>query len=213
MIVGSHSEDSVTDHDSGSDMMTVTAHQKKRQPIKSALVRSVEESRKKRSLRFQSHGIIDVEDMTAKFTTVTIREYSITIGDNPASVTGPSLSLGWTYSSEQTFLLADFEDQRPPRRKGREMILPARLRLERLQDAGFSKSEITSGTKPVNIARAQRKHTLETMQLQKLQSIGESLFRKILNLFTLGVRKRKERKFLNQYKGGVVIQQYPVVAK
>jgi hypothetical protein len=174
--------------------------QQQQRPLKPALVRSIEESRKARALRFQRQGITNEQDIAIRFTTVTIREYPVTIGDNPTSRSGPPLTIEWKYDAEQTLDLVDYEDQLPgPRRVGPEMLVPPSIRVDRLRQAGMSRAEIVKFSRPVNIARRQRQRTYETLHMQPLQACGEKVARNVLNLLTLGERKRNERKFLEPY--------------
>ena len=135
-----------------------------------------------------------------QFSTVTIRSYPIVIGDNPSSLAGPPLSIAWHHESEYTIGVHDYEEQRPERRKGREMIIPLSMRMHKLKAAGFAQSEILQYTRPVNIARNQRKRTEATLQLIALHEFFEAASRKIRDLLDLGRRKRRERKFLKQYR-------------
>jgi hypothetical protein len=131
-----------------------------------------------------------------RFSNVSIREYSVIVGDNPGGMYGPPLSIGWEYGNEVTLDVMDYEQQRPPRRKGREMLIPAEVRVERLRDAGYSRAEIVSLTKPVNVARSQRKKTLDTLHLQPLFQLHEKLSRSTISMLTGGRRKKTEMKLL-----------------
>ena len=59
-----------------------------------------------------------------RFGNVTIRDYPRAISDNPASSSGPSISIGWNYQKESTMSINDYETSRTQRRMGREMIIP-----------------------------------------------------------------------------------------
>jgi hypothetical protein len=135
-----------------------------------------------------------------RFGNVSIRQYSVIVGDNPGGHAGPPLSIGWEHDDEVTLDVLEYEQQRPPRRKGREMLVPVDVRVERLRDAGYSRSDIVALTKPVNLARTQRRRTLETLHLQPLYQLHEKLSRKTLLLLTGGRRKRSERKLLAAHR-------------
>ena len=127
------------------------------------------------------------------FTHVTIRDYPRSIGDNPASTSGPSISIGWKHEAECTIPLDEFEENRAPRRLGREMIIPAQIREDLLRQEGYSRAEIMQCMKELNIIRGQRRRTYETLHLQSLQLLSERISRKAWNVLTLGEYKRKEQ--------------------
>ncbi len=127
------------------------------------------------------------------FTHVTIRDYPRSIGDNPASTSGASISIGWKHEAECTIALDEFEENRAPRRLGREMIIPAQIREGLLRQEGYSRAEIMQCMRELNVIRGQRRRTYETLHLQSLQLLTERMSRKAWNVLTLGEYKRKEQ--------------------
>jgi hypothetical protein len=101
--------------------------------------------------------------------------------------------------SEVSADLEEYEVSRPPRRDNLEMQMPPSYRKELLRRAGYTRGEITDLTKPVNIARAQRARTRETLNLDGVNELVEKISRKTFNVLTLGMAKRSERKFLKPY--------------
>lgn len=188
----------------------------------SCLVHSPECSRRKRMLRLQQKlrsTMVDdlsssmrtadstiatsesnVPALEVQFSTVTIRDFPRTIGDNPASSAGLSVSIDWNYEKECTLSLDEYEDRRKPRRLGREMIMPPQVREVILREAGFSRAEIVRALRELNVVRGQRRRTYETLHLQPLQALSEKITRKAWNLVTLGEYKRKERSLINPYR-------------
>jgi hypothetical protein len=153
----------------------------------------IAESRKRRIQRTKDKGIAAVQ-----FSTITIRNYPYAIGDNPASRSGPSLSIAWGFESEETASVDNYEELLllSPRRQRMEMLMPPQVREQILKRAGFTKRQIREVTKPVNICRAQRRRTICSLQASHLHEISEKCWRKTLNFLSLGGRKRKEKKFL-----------------
>lgn len=137
-----------------------------------------------------------------QFSQLQIREYPIEIGDNPGAASGPSLSIGWSHFSEVELSIDEYESQRPHRRFRLEMLVPPDTRFERLRSAGFSRKEIMSATRPVNIIRQQRRRTRETLQLQPLYEMNEKVGRKAIQLLTMGKRKKEEKDLLNRSNHG-----------
>jgi hypothetical protein len=133
------------------------------------------------------------------FTTVQIREHGCILGDNPGGTVGPPITIDWSYLSEFTADLEEYEETRPPRRDPLEMQMPASYRRDLLRRAGYTRGEIADLTRPVNVARAQRARSREAMKLDGVNELAERVSRSTLNVLTLGMRKRKERKFLKPY--------------
>ena len=185
-------------------------------PKRSNLIHSIEESRKSRLIRPRDSRAVDGKDdllsqpqlhqveasvvdttnvpkLTVQFSTVTVRDFPRAMGDNPASSCGPSISIGWRHESECTVPLEEYEENRGPRRCGREMIIPVPIREALLREAGYSRAEIMKGVRDINIIRGQRRRTYETLHLQSFQLLTERISRKAWNVLTLGKNKRKER--------------------
>lgn len=183
----------------------------------SCLVRSPEASRNSRLLRMQQTlGITSTESdapvsLGVQFSTVTIRDFPRTIGDNPASSAGLSVSIDWKYEAEHTLPLDEYEERRKPRRNGREMIMPPQLREAILREAGFSRAEFVRALRELNVIRGQRRRTYETLHLQPFQALTEKLSRKFLNLVTMGEFKRKERNLINKYRSTVQADKHSLV--
>lgn len=57
------------------------------------------------------------------FSSVIIREYDQTIGDNPSVSYGPPISLDWEYTQLECVTLEHYEAHRPPRRTMRQMCM------------------------------------------------------------------------------------------
>lgn len=141
---------------------------------------------------------VDIPKLTVQFSTITIRDYPRSIGDNPASSCGPSVSIGWKHESECTVVLDEYEENRSPRRVGREMIIPVKIREEILREMGYSRADIMKCIREINIIRGQRRRTYETLHLQSFQLLTERISRKAWNVLTLGEFKRKERMTLQE---------------
>lgn len=140
-----------------------------------------------------------------RFEGITIREYFITIGDNPSPLFGPPLSLDWMFDSEYSLTVDRYEELRQKRRTGREMMIPSRMREDILLQSGFARKEIVAYTKPVNIARSQRRRTAASLGLSTIEEVSETIHRKIVNMVTFGKQKKEERKFLAPYKKKISI--------
>jgi len=102
---------------------------------------------------------------TASFSTLEIREYAITLGDNPGGAQGPPISLDWDYNEGQTQVMSldDYEDTRPPRRDKYQMHMAENLRRWRLlRETGCSLKDLMKATKAAANVRKQRKKSIES---------------------------------------------------
>mmetsp|Transcript_1846 Transcript_1846/g.3962 ORF Transcript_1846/g.3962 Transcript_1846/m.3962 type:complete len:253 (+) Transcript_1846:170-928(+) len=112
-----------------------------------------------------------------RFSTLTIREYPRVLGDN-VTVMGPPISISWTHQEETIYDLEDYEEAcRYTRRTQSELKMPSKHRDKILKENGFSKQEIQNAVKQSNIARNQRKRTVEMLKMQPLHETFEKVVR------------------------------------
>ena len=107
-----------------------------------------------------------------KFVNVEIREYDVTLVDNPACSFGPAVGLDWTFSQRDCETLAAYEDRRSRqyrRTTPQELGLSYNQRHEILRNAGFTKKEINKAERGINKARRQRQSTRFWLPLTRLQ--------------------------------------------
>lgn len=110
---------------------------------------------------------------TASFSTLEIRSYSITLGDNPGGSHGAPVSLGWDYNPVDTVNidLESYEKNRPKRRARSEMYMSGSIRMFLLMKSqGYSLHDIEAAAKEAEKLRKQRLKTVKKEQLK--QSIG-----------------------------------------
>eukprot|EP00816_Leptocylindrus_hargravesii_P003089 CAMPEP_0196819160 /NCGR_PEP_ID=MMETSP1362-20130617/69268_1 /TAXON_ID=163516 /ORGANISM="Leptocylindrus danicus, Strain CCMP1856" /LENGTH=257 /DNA_ID=CAMNT_0042197535 /DNA_START=55 /DNA_END=828 /DNA_ORIENTATION=+ len=157
--------------------------------IKSSMrVRTLDESlHGSRHSRFSTNSRVSVSS-NVSFTKVQIREYPVTIGDNPSVSAGPPLSIGWDVQEEYHHDLEDYEDGRGPRRETFQMIVPRRTREDMLKQAGHSRKEFASAIRGTIKAKNQRKATVRNLQFAKADEGIEKVARKFKRLF-----KKKEK--------------------
>jgi hypothetical protein len=156
------------------------------------------QSRIRRAQRLQKDAIQD-DQCVVRFGTVEIREFPTIFGDNPGSRSGPPLSIDWEPTSAEILDVDEYEKNRPEGRMYSEMRIPPKVRLEILKKVGYSRKEIVELGKPVNILRLQRKRTIETRQLHFVEEAAEVVYRRTLNILSMGRRKENERKFLEPF--------------
>ncbi|GAX17984.1 hypothetical protein FisN_18Hh197 [Fistulifera solaris] len=87
--------------------------------------------------------IADPHHFTVQFDKITVREYGIILGDNPACRNGPSVSIGWEYDEFPEILVDDFESIREGnRRTKRGMLMDRTYRVKLLKRLGYADNEI-----------------------------------------------------------------------
>jgi hypothetical protein len=147
----------------------------------------------------QKENNTELRRNVVKFAKVEIREHAIIVGDNPGCCSGPPLSIDWSCEKKRVFDFEAYEASRPERRVRASMQMSKEVRIKLCKAIGYSYQDIVRLTKPVNIARAQRLHTIGTAQTHGLHESAEKITRGLKNALTFGRRKREERKFLEPY--------------
>jgi hypothetical protein len=103
--------------------------------------------------------VADPHHFTVQFDKITVREYGIILGDNPACRNGPSVSIGWEYDEFPEILVDDFESIREGnRRTKRGMLMDRTHRVKLLKRLGYADNEIIEAVrvnKKVHQARLQ----------------------------------------------------------
>lgn len=106
------------------------------------------------------------------FSTLEIREYPITLGDNPGGARGPPVSLDWKHDEDQTQVipLETYEDMRSPRRSRSDLHMAENLRRWRLlREKGYSLRELERASKAAEAVRKQRKNSLKPNPVSKMK--------------------------------------------
>ena len=134
------------------------------------------------------------------FNNIYIHEHPVVLGDNPGGISGPPLTIDWNAQRSIAMPLDDYEKGRPEeaRRNKYQFTLPEMVRIDMLKQSGYSRQEIARLTAPVNRAREQRKASCRASKIDGLLECKETVSRALVNVLTLGRRKRAERLFLEQ---------------
>jgi hypothetical protein len=149
-----------------------------------------------------------------RFSTVQVREFPIGIGDNPAVSRGVPIAIeGWKIydGGDYCFPLEELEqqqEQHPCPRGGdgprRGTLLQLQMgsldRIRMLKEMGYSRCEINHATQNVNVARAQRQRTVQTLKWAGVQEGMERIQRSLLNATLRRTAKQRERIFLAPYR-------------
>jgi len=110
------------------------------------------------------------------FSTITIRQYERILTENPSTIQGPSIGVGWRYKEQPAQELNFYETQRAP------LIVPAaRLILNREQrerlliDLGYTNGHIAMAVRNNCKVRHQRRQTVQNLSAGKYEEVLEGL--------------------------------------
>ena len=121
----------------------------------------------------------DDESIHVKFQNIEIRNYDMTIGDNPACSYGPPVSLDWKYAEASAMPLEEYEESRGARRKSYQMHLNVTHRKKILEGWDITEDEMNYVAKEVKDVRKGRERTKMMLPFWKLEDAAESTKRKI----------------------------------
>ena len=115
-----------------------------------------------------------------KFNSIQIRNYDITLGDNPSCNYGPPVTLDWNYDEMEPISVDAYEEGRGrPPRKMHQLHMLSRQRANLLKiTAGVTDDELASVMDELRKIQKQRNMTRMTLPLMKLQDAAESASRK-----------------------------------
>jgi hypothetical protein len=107
------------------------------------------------------------------FGMLTIQEYPIEMGDNPACSIGAPIQIGWKPQSTSTRNLDFYEYLRQPERRQsrKELMIPAHIRSHILFGAGYSAEEIVSTSLEMERIKKLRIETLQNQGWDRLTMI------------------------------------------
>lgn len=116
-----------------------------------------------RPARYNSDSTIRTNTSMVDFSTLEIREYPITLGNNPGGVQGPPICLDWKHKEEKTVFvsLEEYEKKRDPRRSENDLYIPECLRRWKLLEQGVSMRQMQKASKDADNVRKQRKKTIQ----------------------------------------------------
>ena len=127
---------------------------------------------------FEEMVVDDEESIHVKFQNIEIRNYQMTMGDNPSCTYGPPVSLDWDYDEAHILPLDDYEESRGTRRKSYQMQMNSIYRKKLLDAMNFTPDEIKKVTKEISIIKKSRERTKMMLPFWKLEDAAESAKRK-----------------------------------
>jgi hypothetical protein len=133
------------------------------------------------------------------FGMIVIREYPITVGDNPSTTKGVPVTLAWRHHTEYQLPVEQFEQVRPEyRRSPLELQMSSLDRLRRLKAEGWSGMEL----KRFYASDHRSRIKVRPGWIYFLEERMEQLWRGLLNATIRRRKKKREREWIQQcYRG------------
>jgi hypothetical protein len=131
----------------------------------------------------KTHSVVRRCRSAVTFDQVLIRSYDQCIGDNPSVSYGPPISLDWNYVEMESISLDEYEENRGPRRKPRQMMLNYYNRTNILTwRCGATEQELKVAEQEANKTKKGRAITKYFLPAMKLEDAVRSAARKTKRL-------------------------------
>lgn len=117
---------------------------------------------------------------SVRFDQIAIREFGVTLGDHPGTGMGPPITLEWDHHTEHVIPLDAYEqafDEKQQRRRGRELLMPGKLRHEILI-ANHSDVDIRKAQRQAGRIRSSRSMAVATTDIEPFEIVFQSVVRK-----------------------------------
>jgi hypothetical protein len=119
------------------------------------------------------------------FGNVSVRRYSLTVGDHPECRVGPPITLDWKYYDNEEITSIDHYEKNRGGTEPRRLLSSQRRKLLH-EEFGVSEEDIANSQKEVHIIRENRVESIESKQYKKktnrIKSLIKSVGRKTRNL-------------------------------
>lgn len=125
------------------------------------------------------------------FDKVIVREYAMTMGDNPSCSYGPPVCLDWLYHETTNLKLEEYERTRPRKRNMRQLVLNYYRRCEILESAGYDTAEMKRTTRQINRVKRQRDTTKFFAPVIGVEAVVRSAGRKVKRATKGGARSKE----------------------
>ena len=136
----------------------------------------------------ETHSSIFTRSSTKNFVSfahVEIRNYAVTVGDNPSCLYGPAISFDWEYTQHKSISIDDFEKLRSKSRLHEgELYMTSRVRQSILKMWNVSEEEISTATDKREKIISQRYETKQ-QELRKMRK--ERRIKKIIKRISGGI--------------------------
>eukprot|EP00566_Odontella_aurita_P000819 CAMPEP_0113551560 /NCGR_PEP_ID=MMETSP0015_2-20120614/14590_1 /TAXON_ID=2838 /ORGANISM="Odontella" /LENGTH=378 /DNA_ID=CAMNT_0000452461 /DNA_START=214 /DNA_END=1350 /DNA_ORIENTATION=+ /assembly_acc=CAM_ASM_000160 len=138
------------------------------------------------------------DEFSVRYGSVEIREFPITLGDNPSVSCGPPFTIDWKPQEiYDPVALDEYESSRPPRRSHLQMAIPEAVRKDLLRKTGLTPQQIVSGCRDLNFEKTRRRKSQRLQHLDGFYENVEKARRGVRNSLMPG-RKKKERELIRE---------------
>jgi hypothetical protein len=128
---------------------------------------------------------------TVQFSTITVREYPIMMGDNPAVSDGPPLTIDWEYNELPYLDVEAFESVRRSRRTGKSLVLSRKRRENILRNVGYQDVQIVAGIRHVKKLQSLRMQTVANLGSEKVEEAIQNVGRRMKGMLNFGSRRKQ----------------------
>lgn len=118
-----------------------------------------------------------------RFSTVSIRHYERILTENPSTIQGPSIGIGWHFQQAPAADLDAYEAHRGEPAPSPQLLLSRQVREQMLTDLGFSPADMATAVRNNVKAREQRRRTVQSFTT--FAPVGSAV-KKIFNPFGKG---------------------------
>ncbi|GFH57582.1 hypothetical protein CTEN210_14058 [Chaetoceros tenuissimus] len=120
---------------------------------------------------------VNKDKKNVRFSTIEIRLFDRTIGDNPSCSDGVPITLDWNYTMLPAKDLQEYEDNRIPKRNKNHLALTKITRKNQMHTHfGYSYKEIEKASKKIEKVKKHREATKYlSRNTERVQEIGENV--------------------------------------
>jgi hypothetical protein len=130
----------------------------------------------------------EVEEPSARkyirFSTVSVRYYERVLADNPSTIKGPPIGIGWNFEKTKTESVDTWEIKRGPPRPAHRLVMGQEERESLLEDLGYSWREIAKAVRTNVKVQNQRRQTIHNLRVAKFEEAVENTGKRMKNLFS-----------------------------
>lgn len=126
------------------------------------------------------------------FSTVSIRLYERILVENPATIKGVSIGIGWRYASKPAQDITKYEyASGNTTKQSAQLVIGPDAREALLLDLGYTKKELATALRSINKARNQRRQTVQNLKAEKVEEAFENAGKKVKSILSFKKNKSK----------------------
>ena len=118
-----------------------------------------------------------------RFGTVQIRSFERILGDNPSTISGAPIGIGWRFVQFRPQSVNEFEERRQPPRPSHSLVLNRDIREDMLVSLGYSKKEIAAAIRTNLKCRNKRRQTVQNLRAEGVEEKVESAVKGVMRIF------------------------------